>query len=444
MRVLIVDDEKTVRLSVAASLETLRHEVFMARDRVSALNVLRNREAPIEAVFLDVRLSDENGLDLLGEILVEFTQLPVIIFTAYASIDTAVEAMRRGAFDYIPKPCTPDQIRRSLGRVERVRQLDNLGANATDLTAELPDLDLTTGSTSSEMQEALNIAYKAALSDATVLLIGEGGTGKNALAHAIHRRGPRASRPFLAVGCQTHSDEVLEMELFGHGENVGGGNPKAARGKVAAAEGGTLYLEEACSLSAELQMKMLRLIQEHCYERAGEAASHRANIRIIAATSQDLWNAVENGTFRKDLYYRLSVIPITLPPLRSRIGDIDSLIEAYLSHFTQQYGRPNKYLTPAAIRKLRRYEWPGNLRELCNVIERAIILSNGKDIDVADLPSAVRFASDGHTVRKSTLEEVQNEHIRHVLANTGSLQEASSILGIDPATLYRKRKKLGV
>jgi NtrC-family two-component system response regulator AlgB len=242
------------------------------------------------------------------------------------------------------------------------------------------------------------------------------------------------------VNCQTHSAEALEMELFGHEETS---SAKAALGKIAGAEGGTIYLDEISGLSAEIQAKLLRLLQEHSYERIGETHAHRANIRIIAATSHDLHDIVSHGKLRNDLYYRLSVIPIALPPLRERAGDIDSLVEAYLRFFAQQYGKPIKHLSPGAIRKLRQYDWPGNLRELCNVIERAVILSNGTEIDVPDLPNTLRFASEGLTVRQSTLEEVQNAHIRHVLANTGSLQEASSVLGIDPATLYRKRKKLG-
>ena len=411
----------------------------MARDRASALDILKGTLPPLDAVLLDVRLGDGNGLDLLGDILGQFPRLPVIIITAYASIDTAVEAMRRGAFDYIPKPCTPDQLRQSLYKVERSRQHADAAREFTS-TADLPDLDLTIGSTSSQMQDALNIAFKAASSDATVLLMGESGTGKNALARAIHRHSPRADKPVVVVNCQTHSPEALEMEIFGHGDTT---NAKAVFGKIRAAEGGTIYLDEISDLSAELQARLLRLLQEHSYERSGESNTHRANIRVIAATCYDLHDTVSSGKLRNDLYYRLSVIPIALPPLRERTGDIDSLVEAYLRFFAQQYGKPIKHLSPGAIKKLRQYDWPGNLRELCNVIERAVILSNGTEIDAPDLPNTLRFASESMTVRQSTLEEVQNAHIRHVLANTGSLQEASSVLGIDPATLYRKRKKLG-
>ena len=257
---------------------------------------MKNGDAPIDVVLLDVRLSDENGLDILGEILHIFPRMPVIIITAYASIDTAVEAMRRGAFDYIPKPCTPEQLRQSLGRVERVRHLDN-GKERRDSAypVDLPDLDLTTGSTSSEMQEALDVAFKAASSDATVLLIGESGTGKHALARAIHRHGPRAARPFVPVNCSNPSQDALEKELFGQAEDAKGGAAKSAWGKIAAAEGGTLFLDEISGLPAEVQASLLRLLQQHEYERVGEADSRRANVRIIAATNHNLQKAVTDG-----------------------------------------------------------------------------------------------------------------------------------------------------
>jgi len=436
MRALIVDDEKTVRLSLAAALESFDYTVSSTADSASALTALNEEGAGIDVVLLDVRLSsEESGLDLLGEILELRPGLPVIVITAYASIDTAVEAMRRGAFDYVPKPCTPAQLRQSLRRAEAARHREGKAVNWSQ-AAELPELDLTTGSTSSAMQEALNIAFKAASSDATVLLLGEGGTGKSALARAIHRHGPRAAGPFIAVNCESHAEDVLEAEFFGHGEGD--------LGKIAAAEGGTLYLEEVGNLPAEVQVKLLHLLSEREYERAGEAGTHPANVRVICGTGQNVKDSVTRGKLRPDLYYRLSVIPITLPPLRARVGDIDALVDAYLKFYGHRYSRTAKHLTPAAVRKLRQYDWPGNLRELRNVIERAVILSNGDEIDIVDLPNGARSNGEGNGVRKSTLEEVQNEHIRHVLANTASLQEASSVLGIDPATLYRKRKKLGV
>jgi two-component system, NtrC family, response regulator AlgB len=431
MRALIVDDEKTVRLSLGAALESFDYEMAMAADGRAALRILNDERGAIDVVLLDVRLSsEESGLDLLGEILQIVPGMPVIVITAYASIDTAVDAMRRVAFDYVPKPCTPAQLRQALRRAEAARQKETKAP-------EVPELDLTTGSTSSAMQEALNIAFKAASSDATVLLLGESGTGKSALARAIHRHGPRAAGPFVPVSCQSHAEDVLDAELFGH--RKGEGDP----GKIAAAEGGTLFLEEVANLPAEVQAKLLHLLCENEYERAGESGVHSANVRVVSATSHNMQEAAARGMLRPDLYYRLSVIPITLPPLRARSGDIDALVDAYLKFFGHRYSRPPKRLTAGAVRRLKQYNWPGNLRELRNVIERAVILSNSDEIDIIDLPNDIRSGGEGNGVRKSTLEEIQNEHIRHVLANTASLQEASSVLGIDPATLYRKRKRLG-
>jgi NtrC-family two-component system response regulator AlgB len=441
MRVLIVDDESTVRLTVGVALETMGHEVSAATDSASTLSSLR--QGAFDVLLLDVRLSDENGLELLGEILRLSPRLPVIVITAYASIDTAVEAMRRGAFDYVPKPCTPEQLRQALARVERARR-EETAERQSQAAPDLLDLEMIERSSSPAMHEALAVALKAATGDATVLLLGESGTGKGDLARGIHRRGPRAARPFVDVCCQSLSRDLLEAELFGYTTDAGGGAVASAAGKIAAAEGGTLFLDGIGDLPVEVQPRLLRLLQERVYERPGEAAPHRADVRIIAATNQNMREAVAGGSIRNDLYYCLSVIAITLPRLRSRPGDVDNLVEAHLKSFSRRYGRQVRSVSTAAMRKLRHYEWPGNLRELRNVIERAVILCGGVEVDLPELPDSIRFACEIRPVRKSTLEEVETEHIRHVLANTDSLQEASSVLGIDPTTLYRKRKRLGV
>ncbi len=419
---------------MGTALETLDHEVVTAVDRVSTLSALRSETAPIDSVLLDLRLGTESGLDLLTEVLRLTPRLPVIVVTAYAAVDTAVEAMRRGAFDYISKPCTPDQLREAMEKVERARILDEQLAERDDgaHAVDLPELDLSIGSASTVMQDALSLAFNAS-SDAALLLLGESGTGKSALARAIHRRGPRATGAFVTLNCEADAREILDLD-------APGGKPP----KIAAAEGGTLYLDEISALPLEAQARLLRLLQERDRKPGGESGTPPAGWRVVAATSQDLQKAMKAGKFRSDLFYHLSVITITLPPLRARTGEIESLVGAYLSFFARHYARPLKHLSSRALRKLQEYQWPGNLSELRNVLERAVILSNGCEIDITELPNAIRFAYDNRADRKSTLEEVQNEHIRHVLANTSSLQEASAVLGIDVATLYRKRRKLGV
>jgi len=439
MRVLVVDDERNIRQTLATALESMNHEVVTASTGEETL--LQVEADGFQVILLDLKLQQESGLDLLAEILRRDANVAVVMVTAYASIETAVEAMRRGAYDFLPKPCTPDQVRQVLNRIARTRQLENRVVELESrLRAETAEFDLE--SDAPLMQKALAIANKAATSEATVLLLGESGTGKSVLARAMHERSGRRQSAFITVSSPSLSRDLLESELFGHVKGAFTGAHADAIGKIAAAEGGTLFLDEIGDLPPEVQAKLLRLLQEREYERVGDTRARKADVRVIAATNRSLSEAVANGQFREDLYYRLNVITITLPPLRDRLVDLPRIANKQLLFFGARSARNSLQFSPEAMSALQQYSWPGNLRELRNVIERATILAEGDWIqpnDLADLADASQEPRIGGT---ATLADLENEHIRRVLANSRTIEEAAHTLGIDPATLYRRKKKL--
>jgi NtrC-family two-component system response regulator AlgB len=447
MHVLIVDDEENIRKTTTVALESAGHDVSAAEDGTTALRLVDGSQ--FDAVLLDLKLGAESGLDLVPEMLKRAPQLSIVVFTAFASIETAVEAMRRGAADYIPKPFTPDQIRQALAKILTTRRLQGHVADLEwRLHADAPEAVLATAEPA--MQKVYDIVFKAAATPATILLAGESGTGKTVIARAVHERSPQRENAFVTISCPSLSRELLESELFGHVKGAFTGAAGNTWGKVALADSGTLFLDEIGEMPLEIQPKLLRLLQEKEYERVGETKTHRANVRVVAATNKDLPKTVQEGRFREDLFYRLNVIAVRLPPLRERIGDLMNIARSYLDFFAAQCGKHMAGFTPAAEKAMNQYAWPGNLRELRNAVERAVILSTGPEIDLEDLPDGAREPSgpgSDSAVRLGgsvTLEALEEEHIRHVLATGRPMEETAQILGIDPATLYRKRKRLGL
>jgi NtrC-family two-component system response regulator AlgB len=443
MNVLIIDDEASVRRTLRTALESMDHAVLEAANRAQALDLLAHRQ--FDLAFLDLRLAKDQGLDVLPEVLRLAPGLDVVIITAFASIETAVEAMRRGAFDYLPKPFTPDQLRLVLQRSARQRRLQShVEALELQVRAVVPEADLQTCEPA--MKAVLDMALKAAASEATILLRGESGTGKGVLARAIHAHSPRAAAPFVTVNCPSLSSELLESELFGHARGAFTGAVRDTVGKVAVADGGTLLLDEIGDLPLALQPKLLRLLQERQYERVGETQTRVGDVRILAATNRDLEKESAEGNFREDLLYRLKVIEVTVPPLRDRPNDILPLADHLLHFFAHQTGKNVTGSTVEASMALARYSWHGNVRELRNAVERAVILASGTEIGLSDLPTQI-----GEPPRpvlevggRVTLEQLESEHIRRVLSSVATIEEASEVLGIDPSTLYRKRKRYGL
>lgn len=444
MRILIIDDEANIRKTTAMVLENLGHEVVQAPDGVRAKKALEKQS--FDVAFLDLKLGSESGLDLLPELLKIEPRLLVVVFTAYASLETAVEAVKAGAYDYIPKPFTPEQIRQVFRKIENTRRLEARVAELeARLSAESPTTDF--HSVEPAMQRLQELVLKAAATPATILILGESGTGKSLLARAIHQQSARKESAFVTVNCPSLSKELLESELFGHVKGAFTGAVGDTWGKVAVADNGTLFLDEIGEMPLEIQPKLLRLLQEKEYERVGDPKPRRANVRVIAATNRKLEQAVKDGEFREDLYYRLNVITIEIPPLRQRMGDLPRIAENQLRFFSSQLGKKLTGFTEEATHALQSYSWPGNLRELANAIERAVILCNGPVVELADLPDHLQGQQESSHVDLGamvSLEELEKEHIKRILSKTNSLEQAAQVLGIDPATLYRKRKKLNL
>ena len=449
MDFLVVDDDKTFRDAACLLIEEEGHKARPAGSGSAALADLE--EDAFDAVLLDVKLGGENGLDLLPRVLRSRANLPVVMLTVQGHVDTAVEAMRRGAADFLEKPFLREQFHRVLARVQRVNQMsrniERLEQEVKETQSQNPELLLDFASP--PMRDIMEVLARAARSPASILLLGESGTGKSALARVVHQQSRLRDKPFVTVSCPSLSKELLESELFGHVIGAFTGAVKDRWGKVKAAAGGTLFLDEIGDLPMEIQPKLLRLLQEREYERLGENITRTADVRIIAASNRDLRKRMAEGLFREDLYFRLNVIAVEMPPLRSRPGDLQRFAAHYLKHFAEQFGRNVTGFSGGAMARINACAWPGNLRELRNAIERAVILSLQDVIEADDLPlNPDGKTPDGEPAPQPgdliSLEKLQDSHIRRVLERTGSIAEAARVLGIDDATIYRKRKKAGL
>ncbi len=439
-RVLIVDDEPAFLETFRLCLREANYLTAEAETTADGLRLAANQ--PFDACLLDRNVGVDSGLEALARLKQIAPDLPVAMITATGSTQAAMEALRAGADDYLVKPCLPEQLLIAVARLVASRRLRS---RLEALERERPPEDELLRSESWRMQPLLETAREVARTDANVLLLGESGTGKGVLARAIHRWSARCDAQFVTIHTPSLSPELLESELFGHTRGAFTGATQSTTGRVAHADGGTLLLDEIGDFPPALQPKLLRFIQDKQYERVGDPATRCADVRIIAATNRDLAAMVLDKSFRQDLYYRLNVISLTVPPLRERPEDLSGLADHFLRRYAAAYRRPARGFAPAALRRLQDYGWPGNVRELQNVIERAVILCPDERIGPAqlalagDAPAAV--TTPGANI---SLDELERRHIRAVLARSDTLEVAARTLGIDTSTLYRKRKAYGL
>jgi two-component system, NtrC family, response regulator AlgB len=438
-KLLIVDDEKNIRQSLTRFLGGLGHEVTAAESAREALELLADG-AEFDLVLSDWRMVEMNGLELLRAIKEKYPDVVVVLMTAYGTIDHAVAAMKAGAYDYLTKPFSVDQIQHVVERGLEVRELRSQNQALLRVIEGVPLVE----SRSPLFRALIETAHQAASSDAIILLTGESGTGKNVLARQIHEWSPRRKFPFVTVNCTTLSENLLESELFGHMRGSFTGAIKDKPGRLEAANGGTVFLDEIAELPLSLQTKFLRFLQDELFERVGGDRTIKVDTRIIAATNRDLTKEVASGQFRSDLYYRLNVISLRVPALREHVEDLMPLAEKLLAEAAARNRRAGLELSGEARKALAAYTWPGNIRELRNVIERAAVLSRGTLITKEDLPDAIFGPAAGKQSdlpAGATLEQIEEEHIRRVLGQTPTLEDAADTLGIGIATLWRKRKR---
>jgi len=386
-RILVVEDDADLRRVTQLHLERWGYHVTAAEDVPEALAILEKE--PQDLVITDLTLPGMSGLDLLKKIKVDFPETSVVVVTAYGTVETAVEAMKAGAYDYIMKPVHPDELHTLVGRVlERHRLLEEVRVLRTTLDQKYGFENIV--GRSKPLLQVLDAAARVAHTDATVLILGETGTGKELMARAIHVNSPRKDRPFVTINCGAIPGELLESELFGYVKGSFTGAMADKKGKVEMADGGTLFLDEIGEMPLDLQVRVLRLLQQREIDKVGATKSITVNVRIIAATHRNLEERIAAGTFREDLYYRLAVIPIQLPPLRDRRDDIMEFVHTFFERAKVKYGRLKLRMPPNILPYLENYRWPGNVRELENLIERIVLLSRTDEVTVADLPDVIR------------------------------------------------------
>ncbi len=442
--ILVIDDEMDTCEVMRDRLESIGYRVVTATNGTQGLEFLE-RHTP-QLVLLDIEMPGMNGLEVLKEIRKREHDVVVVMITAHGTLERAVQAMREGAYDIIPKPFEPDHIALI---VNKAMERETLRRGVELLSEEVDDRHRMVVGRSTLLNRALEMARKAAASKSTVLLLGESGTGKEIFARAIHNWSDRKDKPFIAINCVGLSRELLESELFGHEKGAFTGALNLKKGKMELGHGGTVFLDEVGDISTELQTKLLRFLQEREFERVGGTKSINVDVRIIAATNRDLDSLIQQGRFREDLYYRLNVVLITLPPLRERKEDIPILANYFLRRFAMETKKSFTGMTQETLEKLIAYDWPGNVRELANVIESAVVLGRGPMLTASDLP-AKSFSAAPAMVRDDfsyhqAIESYRRELIVKVLAQTqGSRAAAAQVLGIQRTYLSRLIKTLRI
>jgi len=447
--VLIIDDEPVLQ-DVLGSL--LRGDGFDCQQATTAADGMRLlREEEIDVVLLDLMLPDRPGLELLPDIKTYDPHLPVVVITAYSSVESAIEAMRGGAFHYVPKPFKNEEV---LHLVHRAAERRALLVENLQLRSRLDGMGEIVG-TSRRIEEVFELMRRAAPARSTILVVGESGTGKELVARAIHRLSSRGGGPFVPVHTTAIPADLLESTLFGHVKGAFTGAVANRKGLFEAAHMGTLFLDEVGTISAETQTKLLRVIQEREIRRVGSVEAKVVDTRLVAATNTDLWQEVQNGNFREDLYYRLNVITIELPPLRDRQEDVPLLATHFLRIFAEENQREVQTFTSEAMDALTTYQWPGNVRELENAVERAVVLCRGDTIEVDELPPALRGEMPGKTPKvdfpsegldfRQTVADYQENLISEALRRSGGVQRrAARMLQLSPTTLNEMIHRLGI
>ena len=444
VNILVVDDEEIVRESLCSWLKEDGYQAESVEDGFKALDIIKKK--PWNVLFVDLKMPGMDGLEVMRRAKALQPEVPIVIITAYATVNTAVEAMKEGAYDYLVKPFNPEEISLIIRRlIEKQALLKENIFLRKELKKQFYFQDLI--SKSRKMQDIFELARTVAKSTSTILILGESGTGKELLARAIHLESLRADTPFVSVSCAALTETLLESELFGHEKGAFTHAISQKKGKFEMAHGGTIFLDEIGDIGAKLQLDLLRILQEKEFSRVGGNEVIKVDVRIIAATNRDLKKAIEEGKFREDLYYRLNVISILIPPLRERKEDIPLLVDHFIEKFNIEMKKKIEGISPEALNSIMAYIWPGNVRELENTIERAMVITKGTMINVEDLGLPSRAEENSltcavpHSGDKS-MKAVEKYHMAKILKeNDWNIQRSAEILGIDRVTLYNKIRK---
>ncbi|MBZ5611690.1 MAG: sigma-54 dependent transcriptional regulator [Acidobacteriia bacterium] len=443
--VLVVEDEEKLRRVIELQLKTAGFDVEQAGSAEDAIKLADRADV----ILTDLRLPGQNGLELLSDLRLQDSHTPVIVMTAFGSIETAVEAMKAGAVDFLPKPFSLDHL---MTVVNKALELRTLRAENRELRAELSqryEFDNIVGR-SEPMREIFATIDRVAPTRATVLLCGESGVGKDMIARAIHHHSPRTDRPFVKINCTALPENLMESELFGYEKGAFTGANASKPGKFEQADTGTVFLDEIGDVPGSIQVKLLRILQEREFERLGSNKTRHIDVRVLAATNVDLRAALEQGTFREDLYYRLNVLPINIPPLRDRKEDIPFLVSHFIKKLRKDLGSPVESISDAAIERLLGYHWPGNVRELENVIERSMVLAGGKVLEASDIkldmaPKSRAASVDSFLPEGQTLDQFEQSIIREALQRAnGNKSQTARLLGLTRNALRYRLSQMGI
>ncbi|MFC1857975.1 sigma-54-dependent transcriptional regulator [Thermodesulfobacteriota bacterium] len=447
-KILVVDDEPSHRVMLEAVLSAEGYEIFQAENGYTAVENVEKQF--FDLILMDIRMSKLGGIEALKQIKEISPSIPVIIMTAYASVNTAVEALKSGAYDYLTKPLDIDELKILIAKALRFRQLEEENRYLKDRLEDRFNFANIIGR-SQAMEQLFETMSLVAPSDATVLITGESGTGKELIANAVHQNSPRHDKPFIKVNCAALPENLLESELFGHEKGAFTGAQKKRMGRFEMAHRGSIFLDEIAEMSAATQAKILRVLQEQEFEPLGSSDTVKIDTRVIAATNKNLKEEIRDSRFREDLYYRINVVTLDVPPLRERRDDIPPLADFFLKHFAEKNRKTIKGFTPRALDLFMRYEWHGNVRELENLVERAVIMARGNMVTPAEFPDTLKALDDVNQENAMdltpgrSLKEVEKEMILRTLKETdGNRTHAANILGISRRTLQLKLKEYGI